>query len=70
MNFQPLTLTVDRFLLGPQEIVLMHRHACSDAGRKPEIPGATIRRTMKEALQSREIHARVTLEVQNLGSTL
>jgi hypothetical protein len=65
MNFQPLTLTVDRFLLGLQEIALMHRHACTDAGRKPAIPGATIRRTMKEALQSREIHARVTFEVQN-----
>ncbi|MEY2563575.1 MAG: hypothetical protein QOH88_1768 [Verrucomicrobiota bacterium] len=61
MNPQPLTLSADQFLLGPQEIVLINRHGCDDAGRAPLAPGATIRRSIKEGLRSREIHAHITI---------
>jgi len=65
MNSEPLKLTVDQFLLGPQEIVLGCRYPRSDASRKPVIPGATIRRAIEEALKPREIRARASFEVGN-----
>lgn len=65
MDSQPLKLSVDQFLAGPQEILLIERHGRDDTSRKPIRPGATIRAAIKAALHSREIHARVTVGFEN-----
>ena len=64
MDSQALKLTVDQFLRGPQEIVLIHRHGRAHQSDRPTLIGAKIRSDMKEALRSREINSHVKFGVQ------
>jgi hypothetical protein len=62
---QTLKLSVDEFLVGPQELVLLHRHGAGERGRPGVAMGGDIRRAIKEALRSREIYCRVRFQVRN-----
>lgn len=61
MYSPPLKLSVDQFLAGPQEIVLIDRHGRGDTARKQTLPGATLRAAIKDALHYREVHAHGTI---------
>jgi hypothetical protein len=56
-----LNLTIEEFLAAPQQVVLLHRHGQSDRQLNQPATGSEIRRAIKEALRSREVHAHVTI---------
>lgn len=65
METQTFRLTVDEFLRGPQELILLRRHGRGGDVDRPSYPavGADIRSAIKEALRAREIRCRVKFEV-------
>jgi hypothetical protein len=65
MEAQTLHLTVDEFLRGAQELVLLLRHGAAEFGCSRTIVGADIRSAIKEALRSREVYCRVKFQVGN-----
>lgn len=66
-----LELTVDKFLRGSQELVLLRRHPETQRTIKPATRmGAETRRQIKEALRSREVHCHVTFGVADIAVKL
>lgn len=65
MEAQTFELTVDEFLRGPQELILLRRHGGEENRDQPSstVVGADTRRAIKEAVRSREIHCRVKFQV-------
>jgi hypothetical protein len=61
MQSHTLKLTVEDFLLGPQEILLVDRYGGQEGRDAPAASGATLRKIIKKALLSRAIQAHVTV---------
>lgn len=70
MDAQRLELTVDQFLLGPQEIVLRHRHGSGAPALHHPCEDVDTRRAIRESRHSRQRERRVTYQVGDLAVNL